>query len=129
VAASTGLHAFLRAFGFVWVFTIPLLVFKNRIQAKIDVVEDPKVRAVFTSGEAYSQVNSEWFNKLQDTKKLHVLHLYELSVSSIWYNALAFSLLRFLLVFIEKRIVLRQNLVTEFGLEDKIAHDTREGVA
>lgn len=120
VATSTALHAFLRSFGFIWAFTIPSLVFNNQIRIKLDdVVEDPGARAFLSNGQAYSQANSEWLNGLTGKTKDQVLHLYELGISSMWYTAIAFSLFGFLIVFLEKRIKLRENLETQFGLEEK----------
>ena len=45
--------------------------------------------------------------------------IYALSLRDLWYTAMAFSPLCFLLVFVEKRIKLRKELQTEFGLEDE----------
>jgi EmrB/QacA subfamily drug resistance transporter len=119
VATSTALHAFLRSFGFIWAFTIPSLVVNNQIRVKLnDVVEDSSARAVLSDGQAYSQANSEWLNGLTGKTKDQVLHLYELSISSMWYTAIAFSLFGFLVVFLEKRVKLRENLATDFGLEN-----------
>ena len=119
VATSTGVHAFLRSFGFAWGFTIPSLVFNNRVRANIGLVDDPEVAKIIASGEAYSQANSPFLASLTGTAKEQTLHLYAVSLRSIWYCALAFSLLGFLLVFVEKRIELRESLQTAFGLEEK----------
>ncbi|KAF2014410.1 MFS general substrate transporter [Aaosphaeria arxii CBS 175.79] len=129
VATSTALHAFLRSFGFIWAFTIPSVVFNNQVRAKLnDVVDDPNARAVLSNGQAYSQANSKWLNELTGQTKDQVLHLYELSISSMWYTAIAFSLLGFFIVFVEKRVKLRENLETDFGLEERnVDEQTEQG--
>jgi len=119
VAAITATHAFLRAFGLVWGFTIPSIIFDNRISANIQIVTDPAVRAALEGGAAFSQVNSAYFRALGSETKAQVLRLFTLALRSTWYAALAFSLLGFLSVFVEKHIELRKDLVTEFGLEDE----------
>ncbi|OCL14897.1 MFS general substrate transporter [Glonium stellatum] len=119
VATSTGVHAFLRNFGFAWGFTIPSLVFNNRVRAGINTVEDPEVRAIIASGDAYSQANSPLFASLTVKAKEQTIRLYTVSLRSLWYAALAFSLLGFILVFLEKRIKLRESLQTQFGLDEK----------
>ncbi|KAF2265222.1 MFS general substrate transporter [Lojkania enalia] len=118
VATATGLHAFLRSLGFVWAFTIPSLIFNNRVQTKLkDVISDPDIRTTLSYGNAYSQADSEWITSLSGRNKEQVSHLYELGMRSVWYGALAFSLLGFFLVFVEEEIKLREHLETEFGLE------------
>jgi hypothetical protein len=37
----------------------------------------------------------------------------------VWYAAVAFSLVSFLFVFVERSIKLREDLETEFGLEEE----------
>ena len=118
VATSTGVSTFIRSFGFVWGFTIPSLVFNNRVRANIDMVEDVNVRNAIASGEAYSQANGPLLHSLAGKAKEQTLEMYAVSLRDLWYTALAFSLLGFLLVFVEKRIKLRKELETEFGLDD-----------
>jgi EmrB/QacA subfamily drug resistance transporter len=124
VAASTGVHSFLRSVGFVWGFTIPSLVFNGRISSNINLVSDPAVRATIATGDAYSAGSATLVTSLSDTLRDQVLHLYTISLRDVWYTALAFSLLGFLLVFVERNIKLRDELHTEFGLEDKESTET-----
>jgi EmrB/QacA subfamily drug resistance transporter len=119
VATSTGTHAFIRSFGFVWGFTIPSLVFNNRVRANINLIDDATVRATIAKGEAYSQANGPLLASLSEKVKDQLLQIYTISLRDLWYTAFAFSLLGFLLVFFEKKIKLREELKTEFGLEDK----------
>lgn len=44
---------------------------------------------------------------------------------AVWWTMLAFSLLEFLLVGIEKKIPLRTELETEYGLDNEKTKDTR----
>ncbi|KAF2265002.1 MFS general substrate transporter [Lojkania enalia] len=127
VATSTGAHSFIRSIGFVWGFTIPSLVFNNRVRANIGMVEDERVRMAITSGEAYSQANGPLIASLSARVKEQAMRLYALSLRDLWYTAIAFSLLGFLLVFVEKRIKLRTQLETEFGLEEGGAEKKKEG--
>ncbi|KAI4858858.1 major facilitator superfamily domain-containing protein [Hypoxylon rubiginosum] len=126
VAASTAVHAFLRSFGFVWGFTIPSLVFNNQITHNLNVVQDPGVRTAVAAGDAYSQANGPLLASLTGESRDQTLRLYTISLQSVWYTALGFSLLGFLLVFLEKRIKLRENLETEYGLEEEANKDGSE---
>lgn len=128
VASSTGAHAFLRSFGFVWGFTIPGLIFNNQIKANLHVVSDPAIRDSITGGNAFSQGAADLIPKLSGVIKEQVRLLYTLCLRNLWYAAVALSLVGFLAVVVEKSIELRDDLETEFGLEEekkkKHAHNT-----
>jgi EmrB/QacA subfamily drug resistance transporter len=126
VATSTGAHAFLRSFGFVWGFTIPGLVFNNQVKSNIHTISDSKVRVIIQSGNAFSEGGAKLIQGLSGTLKEQVMHLYTISLRNVWYAAIGFSLLGFLFVFVEKSIKLREELQTEFGLEEKKDKSTDE---
>jgi MFS family permease len=129
VATCTGAHAFLRSFGFVWGFTIPGLVFNSQIKAGIAVVSDAAVRATIENGNAFSGGAADLIPKLNGVVKEQVVHLYTIALRNVWYTALGFSLLGFLFVFCEKSIQLRDELETEFGLEERTSKpDVSNGV-
>lgn len=104
VAISTGTHAFIWSFGVVWGFTIPSLVFNNRIRANINLIDDATVRSNIAEGEAYSQANGTLLASLSEKAKGQLLQIYTISLPDLWYASFAFSLLGFLLVFLGKRL-------------------------
>ncbi|MCJ1380215.1 hypothetical protein MMC17_003318 [Xylographa soralifera] len=119
VATSVGTHAFLRSFGFVWGFTIPSIILNNLVNANIDIIQDPSVRAAIANGGAYAQADSNLFSSLTGAAREQTLQVYTDALHGVWYAAAAFSLIGFLAVFVEKRIELRTTLETEFGLEER----------
>lgn len=82
------------------------------------MVDDPDVRAAITAGDAYAQAHGPLFASLEGIAKQQTLHLYAKCLQTVWYTALAFSLLGFLLVFIEKSLELRKTVETEYGLQE-----------
>lgn len=124
VATSTGTHAFLRSYGFIWGFVIPGLIFNNRISDNLTMIDSPEVRANVSNG-AYSQPNSEFFHSLPGRDHQQIIDLYTDAFRHIWYGAIAFGLFATLSTFIEKRIPLRTEVSTEFGIErdEKEAND------
>ncbi|KAF1950203.1 putative macrolide phosphotransferase k [Byssothecium circinans] len=119
VATSTGVHAFLRSIGFVWGFTVPSLVFNGQIGYHRNVVDDLSVRARIVTGGAYANGGSNLLKSLAGVVKDQVTRLYTVSLRDVWYTALGFSVVGFFLVFAEKSLLLRVELQTEFGLEEK----------
>ncbi|KAG9230927.1 major facilitator superfamily domain-containing protein [Amylocarpus encephaloides] len=117
VASSAAVHAFLRSYGFIWGFVIPSVIFNDQINANIKIVEDPTARALIVGGSAYSQVDGG-IRLLPAETQTQVSRVYTLALQSIWYAACAFSLVGFLFVFVEKKIELRKELDTEYGLAD-----------
>ena len=117
VATATGTHAFLRSLGLVWGITIPSIVLDNRINGNLGQIQDANVRAVLSSGGAYSQINSDFILSLDNTTRMQVVELYTDALQTIWRVGIAFSLVGFLAVFIEKHIEMRQTLETDFGID------------
>lgn len=129
VASSTGVHAFLRSFGFVWGFTIPSLVVNNQVNRNLYLITDPEIQGAVAGGGAFSQAHSPLLNSLTGETQAQVYRVYALSLQAVWYVALAFSLLGFLLVFAEKQLKLRESLgETEFGLQEEQKPPTKEAV-
>jgi len=125
VAAATGVHAFLRSFGFVWGFTVPSLVFNNEVYRNLYLVDDPEVRAAIAAGDAYAQAHGPLLDGLTGVTKQQTLRLYAKCLQTVWYTALAFSLFGFLLVFVEKGLKLRETVQTEYGLQEEGSEEAR----
>ncbi|PSR97193.1 major facilitator superfamily domain-containing protein [Coniella lustricola] len=114
-AISTSTYSFIRAFGFVWGATIPSIVFNARINAGLGAIGDAAVRAALADGGAYSY--ALLVRDLAGDTKQQTLAVYEQALRTVWYVGLAFALVGFLLVFVEKHVDMRVTMEGEFGLE------------
>lgn len=116
VASSVGLYSFLRSFGWVWGITIPSIIFNNRWDQLDLKISDEQVRAALSNGQAYhfAGVPSAW----PDNTLREVVGVYSDTLRTLWYAAIAIAGIGFLAVFGERSLALRENLDTEFGLEE-----------
>ncbi|MCJ1333683.1 hypothetical protein MMC10_010383 [Thelotrema lepadinum] len=130
VAVSSGTFSFIRSFGIVWGTTIPTTIFNSQINANIDQVSDPAIRAVLANGGAY-EFASVGIGTLPPTVRSEVVALYTSAIKPVWQVMLAFALLGFIVVLFEKPIELRQELDTEFGIDrapDTKVEEAKQGV-
>ncbi|KAF3058028.1 putative MFS-type transporter C16A3.17c [Daldinia childiae] len=118
VATATATYSFFRSFGFIWGVTIPSLILNSRITKGLDTVEDANVRAQLANGGAYQFAADGNVQALPSPVYEEVISIYTDTFRITWLAALAFALMGFLLVFLEKHVELRQELETEFGLEN-----------
>ena len=118
VATATGAFSFLRGFGFIWGVTLPSIIFNNQFDKHLNTISDVDLRNILANGKAYGYATSGYITSLSGTLREEVVTAYSNSLHTVWQVALAFSLLGFLVVFVEKHIKLRTDLETEFGLDD-----------
>ena len=119
VATATATFSFLRCLGFVWGITIPSIVFNNEFNNHLGLIGSSSLRNTLSNGAAFGYAVSGNVRDLSGTLLRQVTQAYSLSVSQIWHVAIAFPLLGFLLVFVEKHITLRTELETEYGIDAK----------
>ncbi|KAI5865349.1 MFS general substrate transporter [Durotheca rogersii] len=123
VASITAAYSFIKTFGYVWGVTIASVIFNAAVNANLALVSDPAVRDRLRDGQAYafaSEVHSarqagRYSPQLWD----EVGQVYARSLRVIWWTCLGFSLVGLLLVFGERTHELRDELETEYGLEEK----------
>ncbi|KAE8163405.1 major facilitator superfamily domain-containing protein [Aspergillus tamarii] len=128
-AAATSAYAFLRSFGFVWGVEIPAVVFNGQVDRFLGRVSDATVRGKLAHGGAYSLAGTSFLSQLSEEAGA-VRSIYTDSLRTVWQVGMAFALLGFALVVVEKHIELRTTLETDFGLdgsEDRVATSV-EGV-
>ncbi|KAH8773845.1 major facilitator superfamily domain-containing protein [Diaporthe sp. PMI_573] len=126
VATATATYSFFRSFGFIWGVTIPSLILDNHINNGLSSVDDADVRDQLAGGGAYQFAAYGGVQALPDGVRQQVTALYSGTFKTTWLAALAFSLLGFLLVFVEKHVEMRKELDTEFGMEEKKKTETTE---
>ena len=123
-ATATATFSFLRSYGLVWGITLPSIIFDNQFDAYDSIISKAEVRASLSHGAAYG-VSGD-LQGLQGHLRDEVLQTYAVAIKYVWYTGLAFSLLGFLATFAEKRIELRKELHTEFGISEKKQKDEEE---
>ena len=116
-AVSTSTYSFIRSYGFVWGTTIPSIVFNSRIDALLDRIDDPSVQGALANGGAYGYANN--VQTLRGSTLEQTLGVYAAALRIVWFCGLAFSLVGFVFVFLEKHVEMRVTLDTEFGLKQK----------
>ncbi|KAK2874941.1 hypothetical protein FQN49_001915 [Arthroderma sp. PD_2] len=116
-ATATSAYAFLRSFGFVWGVAIPAVVFNGQVDRFIHKVHDSVLRNKLAHGGAYSLVGTPLLEDLGPDEG-PVRSVYTDSLRTVWQVGMAFGLLGFVLVGVQKHIELRTTLETNFGLQE-----------
>jgi hypothetical protein len=120
VASSTSVWSFARGFGALFAFTIPSAVFNSESARRAGDISDPVIAAALGGGQAYQYATATFVNSITDeTVRGQVLDLFHGALRLVWLVAIAFAGLGFVAVFIEREVKLREELNTEFGLEDR----------
>ena len=116
-AVSTSTYSFIRSYGFVWGATVPSIVFNSRVNAVLDRIDDPSVRSALANGGAYGYANN--VRTLSGQTLEQTLDVYTTALRTVWFVGLAFALVGFAFVFLEKHVEMRVTLDTKFGLEQR----------
>ncbi|KAF2276646.1 putative efflux pump antibiotic resistance protein [Westerdykella ornata] len=118
-ASSAALFSFMRSFGFMWGIAIPAIIFNNETNGLLHLVRDPQTAAALAGGKAYSLVTGGFVQSLAPETRREVIHVLTEGLKPVWYGGVAFSILGFLLSFLEKHVPMRTQLNTEYGLEEE----------
>lgn len=118
VAAATGVYSFLRSFGYVWGITIPGIIFNNQFARSSFKITDPRVRGALQNGRAYQLATKDYAHTLPKDTGNQVLEVYLDALKAVWLAAMAFGASGFIAVGLERRVALRTDLETEFGLDN-----------
>jgi hypothetical protein len=118
VASATAAYSFLRTFGYVWGVTIPSITFNDQFNKHLHEIGDETLRPLLANGAAYAYASQQSLQQLSETTKSQVLGVYVKSLKTVWQVGIAFSILAFFLVFLERHVPLRKELDTEFGLQE-----------
>lgn len=131
VASSTAAYSFIKTFGYVWGITIASVIFNASVNANLGLVSDPAIRDRLRDGHAYafaSEVHQAWEAGTYSPQLWDEIdQVYERSLRTIWWAGLGLSLVGLLLVFGLKQHELRDQLETEYGLEEKGKENAKTG--
>lgn len=117
-AAGTATLAFIRCFGNTWGFAIPAAIFNTRTENNLRMISDVGVRESLSHGQAYQHATREFIWSLNATTRQQVIDTFTVALKMVWWVSVVFAGIGFVLVFFEKDIALRKELVTEYGLKD-----------
>ena len=117
VAKATGMYSFFRSFGYIWGATLPAIIFNSSFSRFSFQISDRKIREMMENGDAYQYVSGAFLGSLPPLVKVEVIDVYSKSLRVAWEVAIAFAVVGMLLVAIEKHVVLRTELDTEYGVD------------
>jgi hypothetical protein len=136
VATATGAWTFIRNFGSIWGVAIPAAVFNNHVNHAAPNISDEGVRSLLVNGGAYEHATQYFLKTLDSSPRLkdEVVQVYLNGLKVVWQTSIAFCLLGFLLCFFVRSLTLRDELNTEFGLQEEKKESSQiksseEGVA
>ncbi|KAM0394524.1 hypothetical protein ACHAPZ_009802 [Fusarium culmorum] len=121
VATATGAWTFIRNFGSIWGVAIPAAVFNNHVNHAASDIPDQGVRSLLVNGGAYEHATQNFLKTLESSPRLkdEVVQVYLNGLKVVWQVSIAFCLLGFLLCFFVRSLTLRDELNTEFGLQEE----------
>ncbi|KAA8649480.1 hypothetical protein EYZ11_010869 [Aspergillus tanneri] len=126
VATATATWTFLRSFGSIWGTAIPAAVFNSRVNSLLGTVPDDAAQAWLVNGGAYEHATAAFLRAYENSPLQHnILNVYLDSLRTIWYVSIAFSGIGVPLALLVKELPLREELNTEFGLEEKNKPDSK----
>ncbi|KAI0378986.1 major facilitator superfamily domain-containing protein [Hypomontagnella monticulosa] len=117
-AAATAAWSFVRAFGSIWGVAIPAAVFNNRIDGLLYTVSDPKARELLSYGGAYQEASASFVTQFSPDVQAEVRAVYREGLKLVFLVGVAFSGFATLLVLLEREVPLRQELDTQYGLQE-----------
>jgi hypothetical protein len=106
---------------------IPAAVFNDQVDRFVSRLSDGTVRNQLAHGGAYALAGTSFVSKLGADAST-VIGVYTDSLQTVWLVGLAFALLGFVLVGLERHIELRSTLETDFGLAEKAEAKAEDGV-
>ncbi|KAH0548310.1 hypothetical protein GP486_007996 [Trichoglossum hirsutum] len=123
VATATATWGFVRSFGAVWGVAIPSAVFNSRVSSLLGRISDDPTRELLARGGAYERASKWFITSFNDRPALksEVIGVYSDGLKLVWQVGIGFSLLGMLIALFVKEVKMREELDTEFGLEEKSA--------
>jgi MFS family permease len=133
VASASASYSFIRTFGYIWGVTIASTIFNTSFNNNLSLISSPYLIKQLENGGAYSLASQlhQLHTTLDAGVRSEVEQVYLISLKTIWWVGLGFSLVGFFLVGAEKGLQLRTELDADYGIEDKtgtIAHDSPVGI-
>ncbi|RYP15137.1 hypothetical protein DL767_010353 [Monosporascus sp. MG133] len=120
VAASTAAFSFIKTFGYIWGVTVPSVVFNAVVNNNLGIVTSTEMRDQLANGGAYSLASrAHHLEEVLDANLWsQVETVFVRGLDAIWWFSLAVAIIGLFTVSLERRLELRTELDTEYGLDD-----------
>lgn len=119
-AAATASWSFIRSFGSIWGVAIPAAIFNTYTSSyAAQKIDDDTARGVLQHGDAYASATKAFVESFDEPTRSQIIDVFTEAMRKVFFVAIAFGGLAFLLSFLEREVELRKELETEFGLEEK----------
>lgn len=103
--------------GSIWGVTVPAAVFSNRASQLAVTVQDPVAREALLSGHAYEHGTAAFLDTFQGENREQIVTGFAESLRLSWQVGIAFAGVSLLAALFERRVKLRRNLESDFGLQ------------
>jgi hypothetical protein len=124
VATSTGLWSFARYFGCIWGVAIPSAIFNTECDCLACGLSDTHIAEMLTGDRAYQHATAAFVNSIEDVAiRVEVVQVFTGALRQVWLIGIAFAGIGLLIVFVEKEVELRNELNSEFGMEERKKND------
>ncbi|KAL8974901.1 MAG: hypothetical protein Q9197_000870 [Variospora fuerteventurae] len=124
-ASSTATWAFIRSLGMIWGVGVPAAVFNNRAEQLLSHVDEQIVRDQLGAGQAYERATAVFVRSLDEGTRAQVIGLFVEALRRSWLIGVIFAGISVLAVAAEKRMKLRKELETDFGLQSEQEKEKR----
>ncbi|KAL4938337.1 hypothetical protein BDV06DRAFT_226104 [Aspergillus oleicola] len=122
VAVSAAAYSFTRTFGYVWGVTVASVIFKVVIDDNVHRISDGALREEVSGAGAYAFASqAHRIIKEGESREAsgwdEVAGVYTRALKVIWWVTLGVNVLGMVAVAFERRLELRKELETEYGIE------------
>lgn len=119
LAAVTAGFTYVRSMALVFGIAIPSTIFNTYVARYSSRIEDAEVRAILSSGNAFSLGTKAFIEQFEDPVRGQIRETFQLAIETAFQATIAFAGVGFILSVVCKDNKLRTELETEYGLEDK----------
>jgi MFS family permease len=118
-AAATSTWSFIRSFGMTWGVAIAGTVFNAYTRKYVHMVDSEAVREHLSSGDAYASATRAFAMQFEQPIRDQITHVFMLALRKVYVISVAFGGLAFVLSIFEKDVPLRQDLDTQYGIQER----------
>ena len=119
MAAATAGFTYIRSISMVFGIAIPSTIFNSFASRYASRIEDADVRAMIRGGNAFALGSKAFVMQYDDPVQSQIRETFQYAIETAFQSTIAFAGVGFILALICKDNVLRSELETQYGLEEK----------